>query len=329
MNLPEPFQHWINTFEIDYTIDRVGWTNSSHRHLMCYLSRSGQSYCAKLALPGQPDQDEPDMLEGLRREYWWSQVMQVLRTLKYLPFRSPRVLKTNVTHEPFRDRVAFIIFERVIGQQIPLTDAGSVADPGGMAWFNHMLPKIIDALLALEKISPSLIQGLDLPELPSPPHGMRVWRERGRLEGTNAVLGNGAFELKNFQLDEEGELVIIDNEFAGWYPRYDSLSYCYHRLYCNGMQPDLAKVFLQAYLDKSFGPVLPDDCDGGESWSDYCRFFIEFRQLMIPRLCNGAYCDWRRRGIKPWQRQQRLRARLLWNLLLRQYNKLVADPCYL
>jgi hypothetical protein len=138
---------------------------------------------------------------------------------------------------------------------------------------------------------------------------MRRYQRKG-LDMSHAVLGNGAFEIKNFWRATDGSLVLMDNEFAGWYPKYDQLSYLYHRLYCNAMRPDLAMRVLRRYIMCSMG------------YEEQMQFLRDFANILKPRVFGGWVLDTFRRGLLPWHRKQRLRYKLLWDITRKQYQRL-------
>lgn len=145
---------------------------------------------------------------------------------------------------------------------------------------------------------------------------MRRWQKKGLLDIQTACLGNGAFEVKNFWRTPDGQLVIMDNEFAGWYPKYDHLSYLYHRLYCNTMRPDLARNILRYYTTSR---VLRGD----ELPAQHEVLYHGFARILKPRLLGGWYYDTVRRKLPPWHRKQRLRYGLYWSLLCGKHHKLI------
>jgi hypothetical protein len=161
-------------------------------------------------------------------------------------------------------------------------------------------------LYALEGVNEATLKSLGLPPLPAPPHGMRRYQRKG-FDMSKAVLGNGAFEIKNFWRATDGSFVLMDNEFAGWYPKYDHLSYLYHRLYCNAMRPDLARLVLNRYRV----------CYVGQENEQ--QFLSDFSSILKPRLLGGWFLDTVRRKLPPWHRKQRLRYELLWNIFRKQY----------
>jgi hypothetical protein len=323
MTFPAPYQSVLDQWESqDIRVMQADWTTSLQRHVGAQVEYHGDLCYAKLAIAKRDDLDEPDMLDGMRREVWWSQVIQRLRQENpAFPFTSPRVLKTNVNQQPFQDEVAWVIMEFIDG--IPIVDweperterqITSTEDER----FNRLFDVVINSLIALEQVHPQILDTLGLPPLPSPPHGMRRWQKKGLLNLETAVLGNGAFEIKNFWRTPDGQLVIMDNEFAGWYPKYDHLSYLYHRLYCNTMRPDLAKRMLDRYMQEAMRAgdfhASPDSLIG---------FWKSFARILKPRVLGGWYYDTVRRKLMPWHKKQRLRYGLLWSMFCGYYGHLV------
>lgn len=328
MNIPAPYQSVLDQWENqDIRVMRADWTTTLQRHVGAQVEYNGNLCFAKLAIAKKGDLDESDMLQGMRREVWWSKVIQRLRQENpTFPFTSPRVLATNVNQQPFHDEVAWVIMEYIDG--VPLLDWEPEStveririieeDDPRVNWLNGMFDAIVIALRALEQVHPRTLEELGLPSLPSPPHGMRRWQKKGMLDMQAAVLGNGAFEMKNFWRGPGDELVIMDNEFAGWYPKHDHLSYLYHRLYCNDMRPDLATRMLSRYVWKTF--------QAGEfnhSPDSMLEFSRSFAQILRPRLLGGWYYDTVRRKLMPWHKKQRLRYGLLWHLWRGHYDKLM------
>lgn len=320
MPLPAPFQSVLDQWKSQgIQVMQADWTTSLRRHVGAQVEYNGALCYAKLSLAKHGDLDEPDMLNGMRREVWWSQVIERLQQENSsFPFTSPRVFATNVSQQPFHDEVAWVIMEYIQGQ--PIVDweperterqMNSTEDER----FDRLFDAVIASLLALEQVHPQTLEQLGLPPLPSPPHGMRRWEKKGLLDMQTAVLGNGAFEIKNFWRTPAGQLVIMDNEFAGWYPKHDHLTYLYHRLYCNTMRPDLAKRLLGAYVDRT---ILHQD-HVGVLWN---QFFADFAQILKPRILGGWYYDTVRRRLMPWHKKQRLRYSLLWSMLRGNYGTL-------
>jgi hypothetical protein len=326
--LPAPFQAVFTEWEKqDIKVLETDWTTPLKRHVGAKVKYNGDLCFAKLAIAKKGDLDESDMLQGMRREVWWSQVIQRLRQENTsFPFTSPRVFAINVNQQPFQDEVAWVIMEFIDG--VPLLDweHESTAeririieeDDPRVNWLNGMFDAAVIALRALEQIHPRTLEDLGLPPLPSPPHGMRRWQKKGVLNMETAVLGNGAWEMKNFWRGSGSELVIMDNEFAGWYPKHDHLSYLYHRLYCNDMRPDLATRMLSRYVWQAF--QAGEFNDSPDSMLDFSK---SFARILKPRVLGGWYYDTVRRKLMPWHRKQRLRYRLLWQLWRRNYHKLM------
>jgi hypothetical protein len=205
--------------------------------------------------------------------------------------------------------------ERIEGQPIVDWDPGRSdrqIDTEEAARWKRLETAVIDALRALEKIQPATLKSMNLPPLPYAPHGMRRWMKKGVLDMKTAVLGNGAFEIKNFWRDKNGLLVVMDNEFAGWYPKYDHLAYLYHRLYCNSLRPDLARNILNMYRIRCMVPA------------EEPQFFRDFCRILRPRVAGGWYYDAIRRRLPPWHRKQKLRYRLLWDIARKSYRDLYA-----
>ncbi len=332
MDIPVPFQyvfqHWERQGRI---VSHVGWTNDLKRHYMAHVSCTGKQYFAKLAIAGGKDLDEDDMLEGMRREVWWSRAISALRERDgTFPFTSPSIKETNVTRYPFHDEVAWVIMEYIDGQPLVREETSRLVRtlvPSKEEQYAQLFDVAIRSLLALEKIHPQYLEKIGLPQLPSPPHGMRLWRKRGLLDGKTAVLGNGTFDVKNFWRTRDGTIVLMDNEFAGWYPKLDALAYLYHRLYCSAMRPDLARALLGRYLREVDVVELAREISlKQEILIDdqlYDLIYSRFAQLLIPRLLNGWRCDTNRRGVMPFHKMQRLRYGLLWSLKWGNYAKLV------
>ena len=122
MNIPAPYQSVLDQWENqDIRVMQADWTTNLQRHVGAKVEYNGDLCFAKLAVAKQGDLDESDMLQGMRREMWWSQVIQALRQRdSTFPFSSPRVLATNVNQQPFQDEVAWIIMEYIDG--VPLLD---------------------------------------------------------------------------------------------------------------------------------------------------------------------------------------------------------------
>lgn len=322
MTLPAPYQSVLDKLESqDIRVMQADWTTDLQRHIGAQVEYNGDLCYAKLAIAKRGDLDEPDMLDGMRREVWWSQVIQRLwQENDTFPFTSPRIYSTNVNQQPFQDEVVWVIMEYVNG--VPIVDweperTDRQMNSTEVERFNHLFDAVVSSLLALEKIHPQTLNELGLPPLPSPPHGMRRWEKRGLLDMETAVLGNGAFEVKNFWCTPSGQLVIMDNEFAGWYPKYDHLSYLYHRLYCNTMRPDLAKRMLNQYKDAAMRAG-----DFNASPNSLRGFYKSFARILKPRLLGGWFYDTVRRKLPPWHKKQRLRYGLLWLVLRGWYGKL-------
>lgn len=320
--VPAPFQSVFKQWEQQRgLVSEVGWTTALQRHFKARVDVDGKRYFAKLALAKQGDLDEQDMLEGMRREVWWSNVIQKLREDDpSFPFHSPSIWATNVNQQPFRDEVAWVAFEHIEGQ--PVVDweperSDRTMTSTEVERFDQLFDVVIRSLRALEKIHPHTLERLGLPPLPSPPHGMRRWQKKGLLDMQTAVLGNGAFEIKNFWRTSDGRFVLMDNEFAGWYPKYDHLSYLYHRLYCNTMRPDLAKRMLDRYMQEAMRTG-----DFNASPDSLLGFWTRFTRILKPRLLGGWYYDTVRRKLMPWHKKQRLRYELLWSMLRGHYGKL-------
>jgi hypothetical protein len=325
MTLPVPFQIVIDRWESQgIHVTQADWTTGLRRHVGARVKYKGNNCYAKLAIAKSGDLDESEMLSGIRREVWWSGVIQRLRQENAaFPFTSPRVLATNVGQQPFQEKVAWLIMEYIDG--VPVVDWEPEQTERQMnktedERFDCLFDDVISSLIALEQVHPDTLDwnNSDLPPLPSPPHGMRRWQKKGLLDMETAVLGNGAFEIKNFWRTPSGQLVIMDNEFAGWYPKYDHLSYLYHRLYCNTARPDLAKRMLDHYMKKT-----ERSCDLNSSPKSLLVFWKSFAGVLRPRLLSGWYYDTVRRKLMPWHEKQRLRYGLLWSLLCGRYDQLV------
>lgn len=321
MTLPAPYQTILDKWENQGIRVEADWTTSLKRHIGAHVEYQGELCYAKLAIAKRHDLDEPDMLAGMRREVWWSKVIQRLRQENLaFPFTSPRVYATNVNQEPFQDEVAWVIMEFVDG--VPIVDweperSDRELTEAEVKHFDRLFDAVIASLFALQQIHVYTLQELGLPPLPSQPHGMRGWQKKGLLDMETAVLGNGAFEIKNFWRTDDGQLVIMDNEFAGWYPKYDHLTYLYHRLYCNTMRPDLAKRLLYQYVQKAMGAG-----DFSASPDSLLGFWKDFARILKPRVIRGWCYDTVRRKLPPWHKKQRLRYGLLWSMLRGHYGKL-------
>jgi hypothetical protein len=320
VNVPAPFKTVFARWQREGIglVSEPTWTTPWKRHVSCQVSWHGKPAFAKLALANRRDLDEPNMRGGFLRELWWSTIIHRLRAEDdSFPFSTPRIFESNA--QDFDQEVVWFIAEYIEGK--PIVDWEPERTTRKMTaaeteQFNQLLDAMVDSLLALEKIHPATVARLELPPLPLAPHGMRRWQKKGLLDLNTAVLGNGAFEIKNFWRTADGQLVIIDNEFAGWYPLYDHLSYLYHRLYCNSMRPDLARRLLYAYVDKR-----ADRSPGA------CPLFVvfaeDFARLLKPRLRSGWYYDRFRRNFMMGHKKQRLRYELYWKLLLGRYGDLI------
>src|SRR3989344_5218985 len=122
MALPAPLQSVLNQWESrDIHVIQADWTTTLKRYVGVQVEYNGNLCYAKLAIAKRGDLDEPDMLNGMRREVWWSRVTQRLRQQNpAFPFTSPRVLTTNVNQQPLQDEVAWVIMEFVDG--VPIVD---------------------------------------------------------------------------------------------------------------------------------------------------------------------------------------------------------------
>lgn len=280
------------------------WTTPLCRHVGCNVEwQDGSKAFVKLAIASEPDLDEPNRLNGMRREVWWSRVIQKLNERDAsFPFKSPLVLATNVDEAvPFFDDVAWVALEEINGKPIVNWDISSPNhDMDVDANLDQFFDTAASVLHALESIHPDTLDKIGMPPLPAPPHGMRRYQKRMDLSAM--VLGNGAFEVGNFWHTTDGSCVLMDNEFAGWYPKHDHLTYLFHRLYCNAMRPDLANKVLNQYRTRFIQP------------NQDAQFLADFCSILRPRVLGGWLLDTTRRKLPPWHRKQRLRYKLLWDL---------------
>jgi hypothetical protein len=304
------------------------------RYAYAVLQKRKQQFFMKAAWNRHPDYDEPRMLYNLQREVWWALLVKALHQRRCLPFDSPQVKQTNIKFkDQENEEVGWIIFS--LEQATPLGEnrawwqkkRGKKILFSRRKWIQRCVPPICRTLAALQKITPSTVKSLPLPS--TPPHvphkESRVPRsflrliERKRLLGKDMLgqaekvlrnspricreLGQGDFELSHLILREDGTLVITDNEFAGWYPKYDSLTYLLHRLWASRRKPDLARVIL-GYFVRNFVPRKERE-----------KFWEQFWALFIPRVLRGFYYDLTRRGFGASHPNQKRRRELLTFLL--------------
>lgn len=324
----------------NYAIDRR--VNGRGRYEYAVLGKNDDRFFIKVGFNQQEDYDEPILLYNLQREVWWAQVVAALTEGRSLPFSSPRVVQTNVQFDDkANEKIGWIIFEHEEAKPI---SGGSIWDTGKVdkGWqpeqverFEELIPNLCATLDALHKITPAVISELGVETRPPhKPHGetsvpdefVRVIREKELLDADlseqslaasqNAptlpeVLGQGDFEVGHLMIRDDGTVVISDNEFAGWYPKYDSLTYCVHRLWATRLQPDLVKGLLTYYLQH----YIPQ--------AEQEQFWTDFATIMVPRLVRGIYYDATRRTLPTGQENQQLRRELLKTLLDKNFQGLV------
>lgn len=337
MALPLPFAKVLHTWKQQgYELEAADWTTRLHRHVGVVLRKESRRFFAKMSFADAPDLDEPRMVDGYGREIWWSDLIAALRRQSpSFPFQAPRVVATNVRDGKTRDEVAWIILEFV--EATPLIDWEPEFDrdvrdlpPDWKQSFEEFLHAIFAALAALQRVTPRVVVRLGCPVAPPfLPHDNRgfwdffvrrlpiprLWKDwvswllerraRKCLAQSDRILGNGAFELKCFFRGPDGTFYILDNEFAGWYPPTDHLTYFLHRLWANQQCPQLARYALRRYVDAY---VLPRKRG---------RFFTDFARTMFPRLLTGWFYDSVRRRFPPWHPKQRLRYGLIGALFRR------------
>ncbi|HSX24575.1 MAG TPA: hypothetical protein VLG69_01270 [Candidatus Andersenbacteria bacterium] len=310
MDIPAPFQSVFAKWQAhEITVLESNWTSTSKRHIGAKVKMpDGQFGFAKLALNNARDWDEPDMLLGMQREVWWSKVIHGLRQHRpSFPFTSPTVLQTNVECANSNSEVSWIIFEHINGKPIVDWDVTTNLDQTNeelVQKFFRFVSKAVDCLFALNSITHNVVREVGMDDVPSLPHGSRRWLKKRFMDLDTAVLGNGAFEIGNIWETDDGQVVIMDNEFAGWYPRYDSLSYLYHRLYCNCRRPDMACYLCGEYVSRN------DEVRGCQD--DF--YLRDLSRILQPRLLSGWYNDTVRRRLPPWHKNHRLRYWLYWHL---------------
>lgn len=303
-----------------HILEEPHWTTDLERHVGFKVNWYGKPGFAKLAVAYEKDLDEPDRLGGIQREVWWSRTIQRLPSAKPdFPFRSPKVLSTNVEAQPFTADVAWVVLERIQGK--PIVDwepekTDREMTPEEEQAFRRLSRALVTSFRALEQVNLHTLQELNLVPLPPPPHGAprRLVKKGTQLSLPNIVLGEGSFEIKNFWEDAEGNLVKVDNEFAWLFPKYENLTYLVHRLYCNQMRPDLAAWILEDYVGS-----MADERELRSFWE-------QFRKFLLPRVVGGFVLDMsprRKKKFWPWHRKQRLRYQLLWTLALKRFNRLV------
>lgn len=323
-----------------YVIDRR--VQGRGRYEYAVLSKSDSRFFIKAGFNQQEDYDEPILLYNLQRELWWASVVEALAKKHNLPFTSPLVEQTNIEpNDTANEKVGWIIFEYEEAQPM---SGGSIWDTGKVDkdWrpeqvqrFHKTMPNLCSALNALDGITPDVVSALSVePRPPHKPHGepsvpdefVRVIKgqkllDAGLLEqslappkslsSSSEVLGQGDFEVGHLMMRDDGTVVISDNEFAGWYPRHDSLTYCVHRLWATRRQPNLARSLLAHYVQR-YIPLREQE-----------RFWSDFAAIMIPRLVRGIYYDATRRTLPTGHENQELRRVLLKVLLNRKYEKLL------
>lgn len=324
-----------------YTLERHARGRGRYEYAL--LQRDGRPFFVKAGYTRQVDFDEPLLLYNLQREIWWAQVIEALEQSRgKLPFTSPRVVSTNVSRRGCADDVGWIIFtfeeaEALAGASIwEVGRAEKEWDASAVERFRRNIPSLCATLAALDQMTSSVIRPLGIPlKPPHAPHGetsvpremLQVIRAEKLLpahEITESVeqltgyrhirdvrvLGQGDFEVSHLHLRPDGTVALVDNEFAWWYPRFDSLTYCFHRLWANRRRPDLARALLHAYADQS----IPQRKRG--------TFFTEFYRILLPRTLRGFYYDATRRGLGPFAENQVVRRELLWAILARNWRVL-------
>lgn len=319
-----------------FVVKGVDWTTPLQRHVGFRLERAGRSYFAKAAIAGEGDLDEPDMLEGLRREVWWSTGIEKVRQRNIVfPFASARVIESNTEGTLAPDDVAWVIAEYVKGQPIINWNLSSRDPwtPEQKQRFADFVRAVVRSLMALELITPATLREWGLEPLPPfLPHGCRGrldwwnrrlptptrlknaithWceqraRQRILANPSEYILGNGAFDVHNFFSGPGRQLFPLDNEFAGLYHYVDHLTYIFHRLWCNAVRPDLAATLLRSFFNDRYK---------GTSEQRQARFWRDFARRLRTRLLTGWYYDTVRRRLPPWHKKQRLRYGLRWKLL--------------
>jgi hypothetical protein len=319
-----------------YTVERV--LPSRGRHEYAILRQGDVRAFLKAGPARATDHDEPRMLHNFQREVWWAKTVQRLRGQRDLPFTSPSVLRTNVTRRGCAGDMAWILFAFEDASALAQSSIWDMQgahkdwDASGILHFRKALPRICATLHALESIGRETVASLGVPpDPPRHPHGdAGVWPElwpflvthrilsqrvveesRAALGEAPAseerVLGQGDFDVSHLHIRADGTVVLVDNEFAGWYPRLDSLAYCVHRLWANRRRPDLAQELLAKYTD-TYVPRR------------VCQTFMtEIFRLLLPRVLRGFYYDAVRRDLSPSHETQVCRRELLSALLHRDH----------
>lgn len=328
----------------EYDLERFAAGRGRYQYAV--LQKEGRRFFLKAGYTHQEDYDEPILLHNLQREVWWATVIEALeRSDGPLPFTSPVCAETNVTRRGCPDPVAWVIF--TFEEALPLAgasiwdigQAGKEWDERRIALFHQHLPSLCAVLATLEGITSESVRHLGVPiQPPHAPHGelalpklMRVFLKENTLlvdsseyracetvlaQGRRSnvrkerVLGQGDFEVSHLHVRNDGKVVLVDNEFGGWYPRLDSLTYCYHRLWANRRRPDLARELLDAFV----GKYIPKR---KRSW-----FFGRFYPILLPRTLRGFYYDATRRGLPPWHENQVRRRELVQAILARDHRTL-------
>lgn len=293
-------------------------------------SAKGRAFL-KAGFAQQGDYDEKKLLYNLQREVWFSQVVTAVKQRYELPFTTPAIIATNVTPNGCDDEVAWIILEYEPGRPLAGTsiwDTKEVSKDWAkeqIARFRQHIPNICHTLAMLERITPETLKQSAIPQHPPhrahgevavPDNFIRYLKQRSffstdeltailarlvkqRLVGQRLVLGQGDFEVSHLLVRDDGTVVITDNEFGGWYPRYDSLTYCYHRLWANRRRPELAKELLNHYVSEYV------------KQSRHGAFMTAFARLMLPRAIRGIYYDATRRHLSETHENQLLRKDLI------------------
>jgi hypothetical protein len=310
------------------------------RYEYAVLVKNGRRFFIKAGVNQQEDYDEPVLLHNLQREVWWAQTVATLAQERSLPFASPVVIETNIeSNDSANEDIGWIIFEYEEAKPI---SGGSIWDTGKVDkdWrpeqverFTDLIPNLCATLDTLHSITPTTFSELGVPQKPPhKPHGevvvpdefIEVIRQDNLLDHTLLeralahpkpqslpdVLGPGDFEVGHLMIRDDGTVIISDNEFAGWYPKYDSLTYCLHRLWATRRQPELAKALLGYFLEH----YVPQ--------SNQDQFWIDFSAIMVPRLVRGIYYDASRRTLPTGHENQELRRELLKTLLDKHFNTL-------
>jgi hypothetical protein len=322
-----------------YVVER--YITGRGRYEYAVLGRGGERFFIKAGFNQQKDYDEPVLLYNLQREVWWAQVIEALERRESLPFTSPHLVETNISFEDENNSdTGWIIFEYEGAQPISggsIWDTGKVNKnwlPRQVSRFEELVPSLCATLDKLDNITSSVVSEVTVePNPPYKPHSevlvpdefVQVIKRKKLLDvdllerslvapkKTSAleVLGQGDFEVGHLLIRDDGKIVIVDNEFAGWYPKYDSLTYCVHRLWATRQQPELTKTLLAYYVDHYV------------TESDREQFWQDFSGLMVPRLVRGIYYDATRRTLPTGHKNQQLRRELLKILLNKNFRELV------